>query len=385
MPGSPFPGAFEEDVLTFEEVEALSLRVKQVLQHCTAKLKASPGGDHDSRNVFAQRLTEAEDGFQRMGHDFRSMEEELKHVRATLLAGGNLSPHARSKLMEAMERENRAGDGHANGRISRGQGSIAARAHTPRSDNLDGSVTRGSRAHPAHTPSDRGSEIWTGGDASAGDSSALVAILAAAGRSSQTDAILEASGRAIAGGMFSQSTLGATAPTTSMSMSMPSGGEEPCLESVASRCSVLEQQIAGLGFGAGRARAMTTVMATSAPRAASGERRQTWAPNALGDGHGHAEVNDHVISHLAVGDHAIMPYAPMEGTPVIGDALVEDLRPSNVLHHLLEEELHQRSPRRHHTLPTTASLPPPLSPFSDSGRDPLSVESGRRLRANTRF
>jgi len=329
----------EEEVIQMEEVEALSRRVKKVLQSCNAKLTNSRAGLQEltsQRNGFAQHLLEAEEDFSRMGHDWRNIEDELKLVRETLLKDVNLSPRARSKLLDSM--------------VAGRNGAAAAKVHSPRSEDLSTAMVSTAATERAVVSA----SVFVPEEVMG---TSIAAILQAAGRSSQTDAILEAS-RSVNAPDSSRDNRSLTERSTPAMGSTPSGLDrtiDPSIDEVKSRCSALEQQMARLSLRA------EPLMGTSPELQRSGRQRaRTWAAQP-------DYMDQHAHGRDAAGHEVLLPAAPTEGSPVIGDALVEDLLPRG--HHRDRKLSYDGTLRhvRHHTLPASHGLPPPPSPYSDFG------------------
>jgi len=105
------PVAPEEGVVQLTEVEDLARRVQEVLRHCNDKLNTSRAGLQDltyQRSGFAQHLREAEQDFFKMGLDWQSIEDELKHVRETLIKEANLSERDQARLLDSLAVESTA-------------------------------------------------------------------------------------------------------------------------------------------------------------------------------------------------------------------------------------------------------------------------------------
>lgn len=275
-------------------------------------------------------------------------------------------------------------------------GSRTLKSGSPRSDDVstemvsttytEGPQERNRRSLHEVTDWCRENGEWKSVPEDASDPSTLAAILSAAGRSSETDGILEASRAAAesstaqgirslseAASALMQSTPGAF--STPVHSSTLSGGfarsNDPGLQDVASRCSNLEQQMARLGMSrvteagpeqrtSSRERARTFASSSEPARANSRGRSKSWAQGLPRDEVGEIEHHFEDVS---------LPGLPAEGTPVIGDALLED-------------QPHHRSARRHRTMPAAASASPadPASPYSDGGSLSPGLERTARSR-----
>jgi hypothetical protein len=176
----------QDNTIRLEELQALSRRVKEILRQCTAKLAYSRSGLEDlftKRQGFAQHLREAEDDFQRMGYDWRNIEDDLRSVRETLLAGGELSPRDRSRLLEMMGVSTNApldsgiAERARDGKFSPCSEDVST--EIPSTLTTDGVSKRKGFLKPELTEE--------------ASSTTVGAILAAAGRNSEADAIVEAS------------------------------------------------------------------------------------------------------------------------------------------------------------------------------------------------
>lgn len=110
---SPLGGQFhnhamygaQEEPIRLEEVESLSRRVKWILHQYTTKLAYSRAGMDErfsKRQGFDNDLREVRDGFQKLEYDLHNIEDDLKGVRETLLAGGDRSPRDRKRLLETI-------------------------------------------------------------------------------------------------------------------------------------------------------------------------------------------------------------------------------------------------------------------------------------------
>lgn len=259
VPGYPQPVAPEQGVVGLDDVEALSLRVKEVLRQCTAKLDNSRAGIQDlatQRDGFALHLREAEEDFGRMSHDWRSIEDELKHVREMMIASGNLSPRARSKLLDSMVRDPyaRGANGEALIKDVRGHRSLKSGfGHSPPSEDVSTEVVSTAAAtleswSQEHSRANLQEHSRANLQTPALEQvqhNTIAAILSAAGRASHADDILEASRAGV--GSY-RAGVGSSSHTSPLEhRSTPSQGAHQNLQEAASPYSQQEESLNGDG------------------------------------------------------------------------------------------------------------------------------------------
>lgn len=338
----PHQGAPEQGVVGLDDVEALSLRVKEVLRKCTAKLNNSRAGIQDlatKRDGFALHLREAEEDFGRMSHDWRSIEDELKHVREMMISSGNLSPRARSKLLDSMVRDPyaRGANGEALLKDVRAGHSATSPGgyrslksgfgHSPPSEDVSTEVVSTAAATLESWSQEHSRAYLQAPPPEQVQTNTIAAILSAAGRASHADDILEAS-RAGGG---------------SLSHNSPSGHRSTPLQEAASPYSQLEESPNGDGR-----REHEQIRAPSTEQR-GGTRERANIVN--GDGRReHEQMRASSTEQRRAERQRAqipLPHLPSEGAPVLGDALEEAPFP-------------HRPARRHQTQPATASSGPAL-------------------------
>jgi len=435
VPVYPHPVANERGVVGLDDVEALSLRVKEVLRKCTAKLDNSRTGIEDlatQRDGFALHLLEAEEDFGRMSHDWRSIEDELKHVREMMITSGNLSPRARSKLLDSMVHDPyaRGANGEAllkdvragHGVTSPGgyRSLKSGFGHSPPSEDVSTEVVSTAAATLESWSQEHSGAHLQAPPLEQVQHNTIAAILSAAAGASHADDILEASR---AGVRSSRPDMGRSAHTSPLVLrATPAQDADQNLQEVASPYSQLEESLDGDDRreqeemrapsteqrresantlnGDGRKQHRQIPAPSTEQRRGERERACTWhrpcAPPTSNWNDEEVELmvcecgnllrpdsifcrKCGVTLHSAPAPHLYadhvevpLPHLPSEGAPVLGDALDAVHRPA----------------RRHQTQPASASSGTSLGRHARAmvpGSFADSRDSDRRLRAHTEF